>query len=776
MSELVDSEMNDKASTAKTVEANLNAADPEQRKLARRLRIQRRVEASKNAKVSIHEDVGRSEENEAPVEIQLERSEEILTKLLKEGQELVTNVRVASDTREVQRRAEDLVAREKRRNCLIEEAETSMLLFSEIAENWDKIALNNDVLNLHEDIQKQKEKCANLVKEKNSLIETLSAELSNADLCYTNDLRKQAEDISLCASRIDTQVEAMRRAYKAELSLLEMAINKELEDLTQGCNRRWMELYENQKETADEQLKEHFERVSHQQKAVYDNQVEFAEKYRQVKIALETDIQVLQQEVQQIKAVCLLNSEKLDYNYQVLKKRDEESTILKSQQKRKITKLLDQVSKLKLKIAATEHKTKVDTAKLTEEVIRLHKNIVDIEDKSELFSEINGKKFQDLWKMNQKNVMALLEKVLDADRVICEQQLCIEWKRPEISFLDEVPFPKPTEPKKDSSAHVEAQVDSESKRRLLRHMLQRLADNTGFLLEDRLSNLLAPYTSQEKMLVYIDGIFQALEIKTLSDIDILLEHFLPYLQCPLCGDMDGTVKISAESSCLEVPLDVKDGSKEEEKTIRFEDHISTTFDSVTAHGSDTELEIQVPLSHDRSLSKAEGKKILEPGHSSSSRDVDKESEHAVSETSEVEMDDSGRSKFTCPNAHPLQISSIYVLKAIRDFASHVHHACYGGEQCKPDKIGKIKSSSRQMSKETIENYWSQFTKVFPKNKEKLWDALSVGLQKYYLLLQDRHKLVEDTTKLRHQNSELRQLLHRYISSHPSGKEKSSKRH
>lgn len=37
-----------------------------------------------------------------------------------------------------------------------------------------------------------------------------------------------------------------------------------------------------------------------------------------------------------MKATYLLNQEKLEYNYQVLKKRDEESTVIKSQQKRKI--------------------------------------------------------------------------------------------------------------------------------------------------------------------------------------------------------------------------------------------------------------------------------------------------------------------------------------------------------------------------------------------------------------------------------------------------------
>ena len=48
-------------------------------------------------------------------------------------------------------------------------------------------------------------------------------------------------------------------------------------------------------------------------------------------------VQVLEQQLQQMKATYQLNQEKLEYNFQVLKKRDEENTITKSQQKRKIT-------------------------------------------------------------------------------------------------------------------------------------------------------------------------------------------------------------------------------------------------------------------------------------------------------------------------------------------------------------------------------------------------------------------------------------------------------
>lgn len=43
------------------------------------------------------------------------------------------------------------------------------------------------------------------------------------------------------------------------------------------------------------------------------------EEFNKIKIKLETDIQVLQQQIQQMKATFLLNAEKLEYNFQVTK-------------------------------------------------------------------------------------------------------------------------------------------------------------------------------------------------------------------------------------------------------------------------------------------------------------------------------------------------------------------------------------------------------------------------------------------------------------------------
>lgn len=54
-------------------------------------------------------------------------------------------------------------------------------------------------------------------------------------------------------------------------------------------------------------------------------------------------------DLQRAKATYQLNLEKLGYNFQVLKRRDEENKLTLAQQKRKITQLQDQLNRLKTK-------------------------------------------------------------------------------------------------------------------------------------------------------------------------------------------------------------------------------------------------------------------------------------------------------------------------------------------------------------------------------------------------------------------------------------------
>ena len=72
-----------------------------------------------------------------------------------------------------------------------------------------------------------------------------------------------------------------------------------------------------------------------------------------------------------MRATYQLNTEKLEYNFQVLKKREEENGTILGAQKRKINRLTDVMNSLKTKIAKQEKNFQTEYASLTEDYKRI---------------------------------------------------------------------------------------------------------------------------------------------------------------------------------------------------------------------------------------------------------------------------------------------------------------------------------------------------------------------------------------------------------------------
>ena len=118
----------------------------------------------------------------------------------------MTNVRVATEAREADRREREGFGKGKLLQQLEEEAASAADMFNEIAEKWSGILKYNDPLHISDDIQSQKEKCDELIKEKNAIIADLREKLKKAEINFAVDQRKQVEDVNSIAKRIENQV------------------------------------------------------------------------------------------------------------------------------------------------------------------------------------------------------------------------------------------------------------------------------------------------------------------------------------------------------------------------------------------------------------------------------------------------------------------------------------------------------------------------------------------------------------------------------------------
>jgi hypothetical protein len=67
---------------------------------------------------------------------------------------------------------------------------------------------------------------------------------------------------------------------------------------------------------------------------------------------------------------------------------------------------------------------------MTKDYKRFTRDFLLLQAKYERFENSDKKRFNEIWSMNQNEVMALCEKIKDCDRVIHIQQLGIAWQPP----------------------------------------------------------------------------------------------------------------------------------------------------------------------------------------------------------------------------------------------------------------------------------------------------------------------------------------------------------
>ncbi|XP_013068479.2 dynein regulatory complex protein 1-like [Biomphalaria glabrata] len=688
---------------------SVNSDNMEERIAARRIRIAKRAEAARKALLGVPEEVKKEKEVIRKSRKQIEDSRQRLTKLKQDGFELVSNVRVAADAREASRRAQDDEAKRVRKEKLDSEAKSGLERFEEITKKWD-LALQKDVpQTLHELLMQQKRSCDAMNEEKNKIITELQQVLKTKDDMYVKDLKKMAEDVDLIIERMNEQINHMMKAQREELEEIERSFVMERNELLEQQKKKWEEKMELRRQKEEEHLELRAKRVEDLENQLQHMRVQDAEEYNMVKIRLETDVQILEQQLQQMRATCQLNQEKLEYNFQVLKKRDDENTITKSQQKRKITRLQDVLNGLKQKLEKQEKAYRDENLQLTEDYKRITTQFHDLQRKSKHFMATDAKKLHEIWCMNEEECKILASEVLDADKAIFEQQLGLKWEAPDTHFMDNVgPLMSSGNTGGSSASKILHDIMSKATSQesgfvgiengndagiyenvsasTIKKVLELLCDEGGFLVEQKLNKLLLPLEKDEQSLIKLDNIFAALGLETEEDIHKLTTYFINIREKPVKEDSKGELATEAESN------DKDADSTAEEVQMILDSEVKLT---------------QVPSDC-------------------------------------VEL------------IHPNE-----VFKALKAFVEDVRRHGKKTDQ----KKGQFQLITLEDRDDTLDSgYWEKYATLLSPHRERVWDALIDSLDKYHDVLKSRSGLLTDTESLRQQNTELKLLLHQYINS------------
>ncbi|GMF51669.1 unnamed protein product [Phytophthora fragariaefolia] len=626
----------------------------------------------------------------------------------------VTSVRVEADDAENRRRVEEEERRHRRVEKLQQEAIESGAKNAAVEMRWADLFQFSMPQELHNELELQNRACAEILASKDAVIREFQNQLKAKDEEYVSALKIQAEEVEKLIDRMSQQYREMQDEYELELEQMEDAFLKERDELIANNKleidslferRREMEMvYMETKQTRDEQYLQEIEEL----------RVRDAEDYNELKIKLETNIQTLEQQLEEMRATYQLNTEKLEYNYRVLTERDMENSATLSQQKRKLARLKDALATLIAKYNQTDARDRHQNEELTEEYRRLTKQYRDLQRKYAHFEASDSNKFDEVWQMHEEEAIRKIEKLLDADRIIHEQQLGLTWRPPVQSISNwsrsakagdvtalqkqlengDESSPDATESEKgnrreDSGASAEDDFDDESVEAYtppvkkisgakLKYMLKMLASEAGFLVNGSVQQALENLPDDEAELVKADMIMRTLGIDNEEDMEKLMGYF-------------------------------------------FED----PRQEVTVSSGDNNRENKSPGKDSKDGSKASWGLVVGP------EDV------------------------------------IRVIKRFVDRAAPaariLHRTVRGeGEGSKKSAKGTSSSALKAKARKVEKEYWVNIVKVFPAQKLRVMATLEKGLTHYNTALLRRKELIDDVTAMKAQNAELKSLLKQYL--------------
>ncbi|KAI9223533.1 sperm tail-domain-containing protein [Blastocladiella britannica] len=696
---------------------------------------------------------------------QIKDSRDRITTVKRKGMDDVSASRIAAMQREQKRRAEELARADILALKTRKTGEGADALDQQIVDAWNKCIGTSTALGtpheLHKMLLDQKKLCEQLINAKENLMVEYNAELKRKDDDYVKELKRQADEIDQLLVRMDQQFVTFKKSLRDELVQIERAFMEERGETLEKNIKEVEAIFSSRKDSELRYLEERSKRVQDNADALEDLRVQDAEEYNLVKIKLETDVQVLEQQLQQMKATYQLNTEKLEYNYQVLKKRDDENTVTINQQKRRITRMTDIVNNLKAKLAKQDKHFASEHASLLEDYNRISSQYMELTKKFKHFQVNDEAKFHELWEMNQENIKNLAAKVLMADSVIHQQQLGLPWEPPAMletlnkaaAAMDGTSSNTTTDALSSSpSANADHSADQPagaaaaaaaaagdqahtsradpaalasndpnqlsivlltSQHPLVQSILAMLSTEATFLLDDKLSRLLAPLPASERALLKLDTILKALDVSSATDLGPFLEMFMkkkfhgsiPDLAAAImAGDHHFEIidDNAGENGASPVP-----GSLQQQQQRR--------------RGTPPE-EV---LIHPNAVTKVLMRYLMERRNGASG------TQQQQSNSPKAAAGSSRRPK----------------------------SASAAGE----DSRGAETGGGGEDAKSQLKHHWSQILGMLEGPRFKNWNTILQCMEAYHLLLSARHELTLEVTDLETQNAELKALLREYMS-------------
>ncbi|VDL22821.1 unnamed protein product [Hymenolepis diminuta] len=515
---------------------SVDSENYEERIIARRNRIAERVASQQPG--YFDEKVSSGDlEDDTLTEAQVTESIRHIANLCQNGNDFITNIRVACDARESLRRTEEEKLDQERGAKFEANQNATEKLFDEIQGKWKVADYTKEPHDLRQLLEDLKNNCAKIINEKNKLIGDIHLELKAKDDHFVKELKKRTEDVDILVERMEAQMKAMQNAYDTELKEIEKAFLQDRDNLLNEQDRSWEDFMRELRKKQLDYLEERKHRIVELEDLIQKLRTNHSEEYNELNLRLSTEVQNMGTDLQRAKATYQLNLEKLEYNFQVLKRRDEENKLTLAQQKRKITQLQDQLNRLKTKSKNLKDSLKNENTKLSGDYEKMVETFKELQRNSKILIKSEEDNYRALWTMNEDEIRKDAIKLMKADKIITEQQLGMKWEKPDISFMeDDLPENVPDIERKDSSLAARVMKENEqnnqrlstekyslprtlkeASKEMVDEFLTMLAFEPEFLIEAKVKKVLRDMTFEDQKLIRLNSI---LTVNTADNVDI----------------------------------------------------------------------------------------------------------------------------------------------------------------------------------------------------------------------------------------------------------------
>eukprot|EP00397_Hematodinium_sp_SG-2012_P021688 GEMP01022425.1.p1 GENE.GEMP01022425.1~~GEMP01022425.1.p1 ORF type:complete len:682 (+),score=169.67 GEMP01022425.1:38-2083(+) len=455
----------------------------------------------------------------------------VLERNITETNEKISAIRVRFDDSENQRRIIEENARLDRYEALQIEAVMSGRKNTAVEMKWADL-LNLDIpQDLHEQLTIQKDQCLSILDAKDRRIREFQTELKNKDEEYIKTIKMMSMDTHKLVEEMCQQARTMQAAYGVRYGKTEQAFLKDRNEML-GRNKGEMDqLFEQRRQMEEcEFIEQREAREAKYQQKIDDLRTQDADDYNKSKMSLERSIQELEQHLEKMMANYQLNKEKLDYNLQVLTERNKEHSAIQSSYKNRLNRLRETLNHLMTRYHKLDQKYKQENLDLTEEYKRITRQFKDLQYKYKHFEESDEKKFREVWEMNENEVRVLINKVLDADRVVHEQQLGLAWVPPrEDQLLMELETFSDAGTTTGKSTALESQESKENSGKYpptkVKKALDLVKEEAAFLLDLKVRDQMHDLPPEQKSVLSIDAILRYVGAENQEDVDLLVGFF-----------------------------------------------------------------------------------------------------------------------------------------------------------------------------------------------------------------------------------------------------------